>query len=399
MFLNFIRGAFLNIQQQVSSIPAARDLRSAPTSIVAVKAMVLRLPLLNWYTDFCYVQAYFNKRIVLKSGLCVKQFNDVQNSGHTPGNTMRKPNTKRQMKHAIALGRILGTLAYLVDAPHRRIVRSNLRLAFPDWSEEKIRQTSKRVFEHLGATFVEICQLASYSQADVIARVRVVGAGRWRRELDKNQGLIIVSAHLGNWEVGMHHAACFMQKPTLGVAKKIHFQPLNHWVHRLRTRFGIHIIYKKGALPDMRQALRRDGIVCLLVDQSKRKEGVDVNFFGYRVPATPAAAFLGIRCNSPILPIFCIREASGQLTIHVDQPLNLKWSGDLRADVQANTQLITDAVERMIRQYPEQYFWVHKRWKKYHPHLYPEYQLRRQRRKEREERREQRKAERYQEKG
>lgn len=298
---------------------------------------------------------------------------------------MSNSNTKRQMKHAIALGRILGRLVYLVDAPHRRIVRRNLQLAFPDWSPEKIRQTSKGVFQHLGATFVEIGQLATYSKSDVVDRVGVVGAERWRQALDSRQGLIIVSAHLGNWEFGMQFAACFMQKPALGVAKRIRFQPLNRWVQNLRIRFGTRIIHKKGALPDMRQALRRGEIVCLLVDQSKRKEGVDVNFFGHRVPVTPAAAFLSIRCNSPILPIFCIREASGQLTIHVERPIKTRWSGDLRADVQANTQLITDAVEGMIRKYPEQWFWVHKRWKKYYPHVYPEYQLRRQRRKEKEE--------------
>ena len=302
---------------------------------------------------------------------------------------MRISTVKRQMKYAVVLGRIIGTLAYFIDAPHRRIVRTNLRLAFPDWPREKIRRTAKRVFQHLGTTFVEICQLATYSKLDVVDRVRVVGAERWLQALGRKQGLIIVSAHLGNWEFGMQFAACFMQKPALGVAKKIRFKPLNRWIHGLRTRFGTHIIHKKGALPDMREALRRDGAVGLLVDQSKRKEGVDVDFFGHKVPATPAAAFLGIRCKSPILPIFCIREASGQLTIHVDPPLNLKWTGDLRSDVHANTQLITGTVERMIRKYPEQWFWVHKRWKKYYPHLYPEYQLRRQRRKTRESQRDQ----------
>jgi KDO2-lipid IV(A) lauroyltransferase len=146
----------------------------------------------------------------------------------------------------------------------------------------------------------------------------------------------------------------------------------------------------------MRQTLRGGGTVGLLVDQSRRREGVDVNFFGHRVPATPAAAFLSIRCKCPILPIFCIREASGQLTIHVGQPIKTKWSGDLRSDVQANTQLITDAVEGMILKYPEQWFWVHKRWKKYYPHFYPEYQLRRKRRRAKEFRREQRIAAQHQ---
>ncbi len=289
-------------------------------------------------------------------------------------------NTKRHMKHAMVMGRIIGTLAYLVDAPHRRIVRTNLRLAFPEWSQERIHQTSRRVFQHLATTFAEICQLATYSKSDVVDRVRVVGAERWQQALDRKKGLIIVSAHLGNWEFGMQFAACFMPRATLGVAKKIRFKPLNHWVHRLRTKFGTRIIYKKGALPDMRQALRRGETVCLLVDQSRRKESVDVNFFGYRVPATPAAAFLGIRCKSPIMPIFCVREPSGYLTIHVEPPLELQWTGDLRADLQANTQLITDAVEKMIRRYPDQWLWLHKRWKKYHPHLYPEYLARKRRR-------------------
>ena len=294
------------------------------------------------------------------------------------------------MKHAVALGRIIGMLVYLIDAPHRRIVRRNLQFAYPDWSPDQIRQTSKHIFQNLCITFLEIGQLACYSREDVIARVRVVGSERWLRALENDQGLIIVSAHIGNWEIGLQYATCFMQKPALGIAKKIRFRPLNQWVHNLRTRFGNQIIYKRGAMPEMRQTLRQGGVVALLVDQSKRKEGVDVNFFGHRVPATPAAAFLGIRCKSPILPIFCVREASGQLTIYVDQPLNIKWSGDLRADVQANTQLITDTVEGMIRKYPEQWFLVHKRWKKYYPHVYPAYQLRRQRRKEREELRVQR---------
>jgi KDO2-lipid IV(A) lauroyltransferase len=300
---------------------------------------------------------------------------------------MKKSTTKRHIKQAMVMGRIIGTLAYLLDIPHRRIVRTNLRSAFPEWSREKIHRTSRRVFQHLGTTFVEICQLATYSKSDVVDRVRVVGAERWRQALDRNQGLIIVSAHLGNWEFGMQFAACFMPKAALGVAKNIRFKPLDRWVHRLRTRFGTSIIYKKGALPDMRQALRRGETVGLLVDQSRRKESVGVNFFGHRAPATPAAAFLGIRCKSPIMPIFCVRDTSGHLTIHVDPPLDLKWTGDLRADLQANTQLITDAVEKMIRRYPDQWFWLHKRWKKYHPHLYPGYLARKKRRLKRKGRR------------
>jgi KDO2-lipid IV(A) lauroyltransferase len=312
--------------------------------------------------------------------------------GFDSGGNMTIHNTKSPKISILTLGRFIGTMVYLSDVPHRRIVRRNLQFAFPDWSRKRLQRTAKHVFQNLGTTFVEICRLSSFSREDVLASVQVAGAERWRQALESRRGLIIVSAHLGNWEIGMQYAACFMQKPALGVAKKIRFQPLNQWVHNLRTRFGNTIIYKKGALPEMRQTLRRGGVVAFLVDQSRRSEGVDVNFFGHRVTATPAAAFLSIRCKAPVLPIFCIRETNGQLTIHVDAPLEIEWTGDLRSDVQTNTQLITDTVERMVRKYPEQWFWIHKRWKKYYPHLYPEYQLRRQRRKARKARRERKMA-------
>ena len=255
-------------------------------------------------------------------------------------------------KHLVKLGRLFGSLVYFLDGPHRRIVRRNLKFTHPEWTHDKIKKISRCVFQHLSITLLEFFQLAALSEEDVLKRVRIVGLQNWTRALQSRNGLIIVSAHLGNWEIGLQYTCCLLQIPILGVAKKIRFKPLNRWVHRLRTRFGIRIIYKKGALPEMRQALRQGGILALLVDQSRRSEGVDVHFFGRKVTATPAAAFLAIRCKSPVVPIFCIRETDGQLTVHVEPPLELKRTKDLRADVQTNTQIITDAVETAVRKYP-----------------------------------------------
>ena len=137
----------------------------------------------------------------------------------------------------------------------------------------------------------------------------------------------------------------------------------------------------------MRQALRRGEVTGLLIDQAKRSESVDVRFFGKRVTATPAAALLAFRCKSPVLHIYCVREANGQLTFRVDPPLELKRTHDLRSDLITNTQMMTDVVEKAIREYPDQWLWLHKRWKKHYPHLYPEYFARRHRRKERENKR------------
>ena len=303
------------------------------------------------------------------------------------GHTLKRIIGKIPHRRVIGLGKILGAAAYFLDLPHRRIVRRNLRFAYPGWSREKVEHVSRRVFQNLGISFFEIFQMAALSREQVLDRVRVVGLENLQNAAKSKSGLIAVSAHLGSWETGLLFFCCYIQKPILGVVKKIRFAPLNRWVHRLRSRFGIKIIYKKGAMPEMRRMLRRGGVIGLLVDQSRRSEGVDVNFFGHKVTTTPAAAFLSIRCKSPVLPIFCVRDDRGRLTVVAKPLLEMKRTGDLRSDVQANTQRITDIVEKAIRQYPDQWFWVHKRWKKYYPDLYPEYQARRKRRHERERRR------------
>ena len=290
-------------------------------------------------------------------------------------------------RHVINLGKILGSVFYLLDVPHRRIVRRNLRFAYPEWPRERVNIFSKRIFQNVAITILEIFQMAYFSCDQIMGKVRISGEEHILQALEQDRGLILISAHLGNWEAGLQFVACLLQLPITGVAKKIRFKPLHRWLNRLRIRFGMKIVDKKGALPDMRQALRRGEMMGLLIDQSKRSESVDVNFFGKLVTATPAAALLALRCKSPVIPGFCTREADGQLSLRLEPPLNLQRTDNLRADLIANTQMMTDVVERAIREHPAQWLWLHKRWKKHYPHLYPEYFARRQRRKQREQRR------------
>jgi KDO2-lipid IV(A) lauroyltransferase len=303
---------------------------------------------------------------------------------------------KIPVRHIHNLGRLLGSLVYLLDVPHRRIVRRNLHFVYPDWSLDHIRMISKRIFQNLAITLLEIFQMSSYSCEEIFEKVRSRGAEHLVSAVEQNKGLIIISAHLGNWEAGLQFLSCFLQLPITGIAKKIRFGPLHRWLNRVRTRFGLKIINKKGALPDMRAALRRGEVTGLLIDQAKRSESVDVHFFGKLVTTTPAAVLLALRCKSPVVPVFCVREAGGQLTFRVDPPLVFIRTNDLRSDLVTNTQMMTDVVEKMVREYPDQWLWLHKRWKKHYPHLYPEFELRQQRRKQREARRERRMTQRNQ---
>ena len=107
---------------------------------------------------------------------------------------------------------------------------------------------------------------------------------------------------------------------------------------------------------------------------------MELLFYGKKVTVTPAAAMLALRCKSPVLPVFCVREEDQKLTIIIEPPVQLVRTKDLRDDLSTNTQIMTDAIENAVRRYPDQWLWLHKRWKRFYPDLYPEYIARRKRR-------------------
>ena len=284
-------------------------------------------------------------------------------------------------KRIASIGRVLGILVYFIDVRHRRIVRRNLKFVYPEWSTERVKRKSKRVFQNLGITILEICQMICFSRDDIINKVKIRGEEHLLNAMHNDKGAILISAHLGNWEIGLLYLVLHSNLPIVSVVRRLRNNLVNRWIHRLRTRFGNRIIDKDDALPEMVRVLRQGKILGIMIDQgTKSSLGVKITFFGKYITATPAAALLAMRCKSPVIPIFCNRNDDGMLSINIEPPLILKKTDDLRTDLRTNTQIMTDAIEKAIRRYPEQWFWVHKRWRKYYPHLYPEDMARRRRR-------------------
>jgi len=279
-------------------------------------------------------------------------------------------------------GNTLGTLAYLVDSRHRRIVRRNLQLVFPQWHRDRINAVSRKVFRHTAITMMELPQLASMSRGALLRKVRIEGEEHLREAARSSRGAIMISAHLGNWEAAHMAAAGFLQKPVVLVARPIRPSIVNGWVNRMRGHFGGVLLDKAGALPRMARALRGGKLVGILIDQSTlRSEGVEIDFLGHRAMATPSPAMLARRFNSPVLPAFCLRQRDGQLVLAVQPPLALSRTDDRQADMVVNTQAMNDAVSEAIRSHPDQWFWFHKKWKRHYPELYPEDLARRRRQK------------------
>ena len=288
-------------------------------------------------------------------------------------------------KITINFGKLFGILVYVLAVQQRRLVLRNLRFCYPEWHDDQIKELSRRVFENFGITFIEVCQSAFVSWEKLSGRYRVQGEEILINALKANKGILIITAHMGNWEVAQHYMHKF-EKPFSVVATRMKQAWANRLLDHLRSRFGNTVIDKKGGLPNIMQALRRGETIAMLIDQSRRKQGIDVTFFGREATATPAAALLAMRCKSTVLPMFCVRDSDGQLTIQVKPPLETIRTGDLRSDLQTNTQIMMNAVEEMVREYPDQWFWTLKPWKVAYPHLYEEWEERRRKRKTRKKR-------------
>ncbi|HVO83547.1 MAG TPA: lysophospholipid acyltransferase family protein [Syntrophobacteria bacterium] len=288
-------------------------------------------------------------------------------------NTLRGLIARIPKRYVIGLGKLLGGILLLVDGTDRRVVLRNLRFTHTDLSQDQIRQLCRRIFQHLGITFLETCQIATFSREDILAGVRVLDEDHLRRALKEHRGVVAITAHLGNWEMALQIASCYFESAVTTVVRRAPLARLDRWLTHFRTRFGAKVIPQEDAFPDMVKVLRRGEILNLMVDQGRASDGVDVTFFGRKATATRGAALVAIRCRSPVVMGSCVRAPDGELILKFYPPLDIQRTGDLRADVQINTQIMSDAVERAIREHPEQWCWNQRKWKKHYPDLYPEF--------------------------
>ena len=184
-------------------------------------------------------------------------------------------------KRIASIGRGLGMLIYGIDVRHRRIVRRNLKFVYPEWSTERVKRKSKRVFQNLGITILEICQMSCFSRDDIINKVKIRGEEHLLNAMHNDKGAILISAHLGNWEIGLLYLVLHFNLPIVSVVRRLRNNLVNRWIHRLRTRFGNRIIDKDDALPEMVRVLRQGKILGIMIDQgTKSSLGVKITFFG-----------------------------------------------------------------------------------------------------------------------
>ncbi len=275
--------------------------------------------------------------------------------------------TSRQLR---IVGQILGGLLYLALPYYRFIARRNLRFVHPHWPVARVHRFTRKVFREFGITLIEALHTICSRPEQCLQRLDIEGAHHITEANQKGRGVIIISAHLGSWETALQlYPLCF-ERPLLCVHKVIGWERVDRLMIRSRTRFGNMLIPKKRAFGKMLKHLRQSGSVALMMDLSRQKQSVPVQFMGHRTSASLGAAMLAMRSGSPVIFVSCIRAPDGRLKMQVDPPITLQRTSDMRADLQQGTQLMTAVIERAVGRHPEQWFWMQKRWETYHAGLY-----------------------------
>ncbi|MCX8118356.1 MAG: lysophospholipid acyltransferase family protein [Desulfobacterota bacterium] len=267
---------------------------------------------------------------------------------------------------ALWIGRRLGDLMYLVDFEHRRVALRNLEIAFgEEKTREERRAIARKNFQNLGMMAIEFFQIPKMDLKRYQERVTVEGLEGALKILEEGKGALLLLGHFGNWEL-MAPMARMIERPILAIAKPIKRNPwLNRWIIESRQKVGLRIIPPVNATPKVIRALSENIPVAILFDQrGKRSQGVWADFFGRKVPTTAGLAVMALRSGAPVLPVFMIREGGGRHRLIIKDPLPLIQTGHFRKDVEANTQLFNQVLESIIRQYPEQWLWIHRRFER-----------------------------------
>lgn len=267
-----------------------------------------------------------------------------------------------------ALGEGAGRLAFGLDRRHRTVAVENLSRAFPDrFSPSEVETLARHVFENLGRTVVDVARSDRLLSGREAGAIQLDGFERLLSARQRGKGVLVIMAHFGPWELLPLFASLYLG-PTHMVARPLDNPRLDDLLTALRERGGNRVIRKRDAIQAILQVLRRGETVGILIDQHiSEKEGVVVPFFGRPASTASGPALIAIRSGAAVVPIAIMREARGQYRVQIAPEVPIHRSGDLRADLVVNTARFTAAIEAFIRERPDQWFWVHRRWKTHLP--------------------------------
>lgn len=274
-------------------------------------------------------------------------------------------------KTSLRGGMSIARLAYRFAGGLRRVALRNLEIAFPEKSLSEREAIALASFENLGRVLGELAHFPKATGEELRDLIdldfeteRSPELDAFEAEREKGRGTLLVGPHLGNWEMGVFAYSAF-REPLVYLARPLDNPLIEDLTVSLRSRFGNRAINKNNSVAAAMTVLREGGILGVLPDVNVlHRDGVFVPFFGMLANTTSGVAMMAMRTGAMIVPMCCVwNEEKGKYRVFYGKFVESPNSGDRHRDVYEMTAAYTTELEKFIRAYPEQWLWIHKRWK------------------------------------
>lgn len=265
------------------------------------------------------------------------------------------------LSSARRVGRGLGTIAYIFVRRHRVVNLAEMARCFPSETRVNLKRRLRRVYQGMAVNYIEVFRWIGGADAELDAQMRPQGMEHLDAALARGRGVLILTAHIGNWDmVGLWGAR--RMKLTI-ISKDLRGAGVNRFWMEARARCGLKIVPAHNSYRACISVLRRNEILGFILDQNMtRMEGIFVDFFGKPACTTPGLAFMAAHSQAPVVPGFMIREADGSHRIEFQPPIDPPPDREAET-LRAATQHYTSVIEAVIRKHPDQWIWMHRRWR------------------------------------
>jgi KDO2-lipid IV(A) lauroyltransferase len=262
------------------------------------------------------------------------------------------------------VGAGVGAFAYAALKRLRMAGLRNLKLAFPDWSEERREQTLRREYRNLGYLLAEFAQMSSYTPEVARSLIQYDGLENYLAARDRGKGVLVLTGHLGAWELSSFHHS-LMGYPMGMVIRRLDNPLVDEFVNRIRCLHGNKVLHKDDFARGLIAAMRGGETVGILMDTNMTPpQGVFVPFFGRMAATASGMARVASKTGAAVVPGFLLwDEDKGAYVLRFGERIELESTGDAERDAVANTARFTSVIESYIRAYPDQWLWMHRRWK------------------------------------
>jgi Kdo2-lipid IVA lauroyltransferase/acyltransferase len=260
-------------------------------------------------------------------------------------------------------GSILARLVYPVLKSRRDVALQNLRYAFPELEESKRQDIAFRSFQSVSVAFLELLWYPKFTKTGIKQRVHIENIELLKQLQEKKKGIIFLTAHYGSWELASQAMTVYSDSPVFTIAKPQSNVLVDQIITRWRELFGLRIVAMGISVREILRTLQEGGIVALAADQSAPRESVAVNFFGRNVPTFQGPAIFSLKTGAPIILGCTVRQKNGNYTMRFVHVPSDDLDGVSDENILELTRRQVQLTEKIIRQCPEQWMWMHKRWK------------------------------------